>query len=534
MRRRWLRSLPLRWRLIALLAALAGLLVVDAGLVARYTSSLTTQQQRLEVLRPAEEVPERLLAGLAAQQNAVRGYALTGEERLLATYQDTQRIEGRAIARLRRILRGRPELLALVGDFARSADRWHGDVAEPVIRAVRAGDMPEAARLVRRRDQRLFSQMADAGDAVSDALDDQVLESQLRATAAGLDLQRQLYLSSAAALVLLLLSAWLVRRWLTRPVGDLSVQLRGVASGDLQQQITAAGPPEFVRLGDDAEVMRRRILDELEETRRAFEGLQQNAPLVASLREELMSSHTPMPAGLRVVTRFEPAEGVLAGDWVQTLGLEDNRLDVVVVDVSGHGAEAGLRALWLKHLLVPALSIGLEPSDALHWVVGQIGDTGDWFATCVVVEIHAPSGKCVYANAGHPPPLLIGRDGLRRLTPTGPLFSDLPGSRWDNAEFTLAEDDVVVVYTDGIVEARSPGGEEFGEHRLEACLTAAYGHGIDAIADYVMSCVHAFGGRLLDDATLVLATRAGVRTGVARATAGPQSRQDPGRARRWV
>jgi phosphoserine phosphatase RsbU/P len=64
-----------------------------------------------------------------------------------------------------------------------------------------------------------------------------------------------------------------------------------------------------------------------------------------------------------------------------------------------------------------------------------------------------------------------------------------------------------VVYTDGIIEARNADGEEFGEDRLAAALTTATRLDVDQVADLVMERVHTFAGRLVDDATLVLATR---------------------------
>ena len=514
MRRQWTRSLPLRWRLIALLMVLTGLLALDGVLVARYTATLEEEQHRIAELRPVAEIPERLLAGFAGQQNSVRGYALTENPRFLRTYRQTQAIEGESMALLRTRLGDDPRLLALVEDFGQAAETWHRDVAEPVIRAERAGRGQLSENLVQRLDEPLFNALRDDAIALANAVDKQLLTSQTRAFAAGQQLERQLFTSSVLGIGLLLISGWLIRRWLTRPVDVLTTQLRRVASGHLHERVVGSGPGEFLQLGHDADVMRGRILEEVEESRRAAEALQQNAPLVVSLREQLIAAESVVPDGIRITARFEPAEGFLAGDWIQTLPLEGHSVGLVVVDVSGHGPEAGLRGLRLKHLLIPALNLQLEPADALHWAAGQVGDTGEWFATCVILEIDAETGRCLYANAGHPPALLFSSSLVQQILPTGPLFSDLPGARWDTARFTLEEDDLLVVYTDGITEARSPTGEEFGEDRLASCLSGAAGRDLDAIADAVMGEVYTFGGgRLDDDATLVLVSRQPVTGG---------------------
>ncbi len=522
-----MRSPPLRWRVFVLLAGLAALLIVDAVLAAQTNIRLEAEQQTVSELRPIEEVPERLLFGLEAQQNSVRGFALTGDPELLAGYAGHQRVEGRAARMLRDQLRGRPDLMAHLNGVLATAQEWHRRVAEPVIRATRQGDRQEAVRLVSNIDAPLFDRLRTDSNALARAVDVQLRTTQQEAAATGERLREQLVVSSALGMGLLLVSGLLIRHWLTRPVAQLSRDVRRVADGHLEQPIAGTGPVEFLQLGDDIEVMRRRILDELADSRRAVEGLEQNAPLVLRLRSELVSPPASLPEGLQMATRFEPAEGVLAGDWMATIRLDRDRVGVIVLDVSGHGPEAGLRALWLKHLLVPALHLELDPADALHWVAGQIGDTGEWFATCVIVEINAVTGQCLYANAGHPPALVLRGDGIEELPPTGPLFNDMPGFRWETVETTLGEGDVLVVYTDGILEARSGAGEEFGEERLCASLDGTSGLDVDRIASRVMDRVHDFGGRLVDDATLVLTTRPRVTSDLA---APPQPRS---RATAW-
>jgi sigma-B regulation protein RsbU (phosphoserine phosphatase) len=291
-------------------------------------------------------------------------------------------------------------------------------------------------------------------------------------------------------------------------VSRLTSQVRGVAAGNLQDPVVGTGPVEFEHLGHDVELMRRRIVDDLEETQRAVEALEQNAPLVASLRTQLSAtSDAALPPGLQIVGRLEPAYGVLAGDWYDVISVDDDRAVLVVVDVCGHGSQAGLRALWLKHLLVPALVMGLEPGDALNWVAGQMGDTGEWFATCVIVEIDAATGRCRYANAGHPPPLLVGSTGIELLPATGTLFGALAGQHWSTEDASLAEGQMLVVYTDGITETRNAAGDEFGDQRLVSCFRSGRQADPAALADDIMQTVHAFGPeRLTDDVTLAVVT----------------------------
>jgi CHASE3 domain sensor protein len=501
------RSLPLRWRMLALLALLASLVVANTALTLEYESRLT-EQERAEInLHQTALVTERLLRSLDGQVVEVRGYALTGRPMFVNGYALQRLEELRLVAELRRRLAGEEELRDRVRRLEASIFTWRTRVADRVIAAVRAGR--DASQVEEMLGEPLFEAVRADSAAVSRAIDARLRAIRLTVEESRDLLDRQLLVNAGLAVLLVAGSAWGLRRWITVPVRHLTAQVRRVASGNLQEPVLGTGPVEFERLGRDVELMRRRIVDDLEETQRAVEALEQNAPLVSSLRSQLRATDdTNLPAGLRIVGRLEPAHGVLAGDWYDVINVDDDHVVLLVVDVCGHGPQAGLRALWLKHLLVPALTMGLEPGDALNWVAGQMGDTGEWFATCVIVEIDARTGRCAYANAGHPPALLLGPEGVVELPTTGGLFGAIPGQRWETAHATLDPRHMLVVYTDGITETRNAAGDEFGDDRLISCFREAADGDPAAIADTVMQTVHAFGSeRLGDDATLALITR---------------------------
>src|SRR5207253_9713140 len=106
---------------------------------------------------------------------------------------------------------------------------------------------------------------------------------------------------------------------------------------------------------------------------------------------------------------------------------------------------AGMFALRIKHILVPALRLGMSPGDALGWVASQLGDTGDHFATCLVIEIIPSTGACRYANAGHPPGLVIRPDGVEELGFTGPLLGPLEAA-WATGTTEPGPSDLLAAY----------------------------------------------------------------------------------------
>jgi serine phosphatase RsbU (regulator of sigma subunit)/CHASE3 domain sensor protein len=500
--------MPLRWRMFALLALLAGLVVANTALTLSSGARLSEQERMQEDLHETALVAERLQRSLEGQVVEVRGFALSADRSFLLGYGRKRIAEQQLVDRLQRLLGNQTALLDRLDRLESAILDWRVRVADPLIAANVEGRA--ITPVLTRLDEPLFERVRAEALALSRGIGARLAAIEVTVEAARDRLDRQLLTTAGLAVLLVAGSTWGLRRWITVPVAQLTAQVRRVADGELQEPVHGSGPVEFERLGDHVELMRRRIVEDLEETKRAVEALEQNAPLVASLRAQLSAGpERGLPGSLRIVGRLEPADGVLAGDWYDVLHLEDDRVVLIVVDVCGHGPQAGLRALWLKHLLVPALMLGLEPGEALTWVAGQMGDTGEWFATCVIVEIDGRTGRCRYANAGHPPPLLIGPDGVRLLEATGTLFGALLGERWETADASLSSHHMLVVYTDGITETRNAAGDEFGDQRLISCFRANTAHDPAAIADDVMESVHTFGtDRLKDDATLAVVSLA--------------------------
>nr|WP_246314655.1 SpoIIE family protein phosphatase [Kineococcus aurantiacus] len=326
------------------------------------------------------------------------------------------------------------------------------------------------------------------------------------------------FIVAAIALLLVPVALHLVRRWVVRPLDSLSEQLLRVGGGDLQTPVSLPGPPELAAVAASAETMRRRILDELADAVSAREALQQGQPLVAEVRDQLTAHDLPVVPGWSSAAALRPAEGLLAGDWYDVLPLRDGRFAVVVADVSGHGARAGIVAIQLKRLLEASLHLAPEPDLALAMAARVFADEVERFASCVVVVVDPDSGTVTYANAGHPAPLVLRADddrGVRvvsELEPTGPLLSwlhlDVPGS-WQTRSASMAPGSLLVVFTDGLTEARPTGTtDELGIEGVLAALGGLAELTPQALVDEALDVARRHsGGRARDDVTLVALAR---------------------------
>jgi serine phosphatase RsbU (regulator of sigma subunit) len=229
-------------------------------------------------------------------------------------------------------------------------------------------------------------------------------------------------------------------------------------------------------------------------------------------------------AGVCVAGRQIPAAGTAAGDWAEVFGLPGRRVGLSVGDASGHDPEASVQAEWLRKLLRAGLVNGYEPGVVVRRAVEQLGETGERSATAFVAVLDPADGLLRYTNAGHPEALHLRRArsgrvpngvGVSVVGPTGPMLADVFAGQdaWSTAAVRLDVDDTMVVYTDGLVEARDASGVQFGVDRLMAeAIRSSQGRTPSRLLDDLLTAVekHAYGSYAethRDDRTALILTR---------------------------
>jgi sigma-B regulation protein RsbU (phosphoserine phosphatase) len=123
-------------------------------------------------------------------------------------------------------------------------------------------------------------------------------------------------------------------------------------------------------------------------------------------------------------------------------------------------------------------------------------------------------GRLRYSNAGQEPPVVVHAGGrLGALDAGGPVLGLLNQASYDSGEVQLAAGDLVVVCSDGVTEARSASGDEFGRERMEDTLKACHGMSPDAVIDTLMGAIRVFVGSApqADDITVLVVRYGGRR-----------------------
>lgn len=496
--------MTLHERIQLLMAAFVVLLAVT-GLVSAVTvgsrDDLVGQAARYNAAR---DQANQLLTDLVDQATAIQSYVITSDDRFLQPLEAGSNGVANSMAGLQSTLVGDPAILDTLKDVEVAARTWRNETVEPQVKAVeegRAEDVsnPAATQQAVQSFGEVRSQLMQLRDEVRARQD--AVEVQLAAARRRINIA--LVVSFGTGVLLLFAINAALIRWSSRPLAQITTAMRDVTDGDLNRRIPSVGPRDVAALGEDAELMRRRIVTELDSARRAEQALRSQGAIVSVLREELGPSQQALPASLAMAAGFEPVMGVLAGDWYDVLCLDDGAVALCLIDVSGHGQSTGVFALQAKNLMLAGARQLLSPGAVLEWMARALGDTGDNFLTCFIARIDPEDGSCEYASAGHLPAFVTSEHRVDELGPTGPLLGPLPGS-WTTEKVQLQPAGQVIVYTDGITEARGADNEEFGEDRLRAVVAARAGEHPTNVIATCMDAVHDFAqGDANDDLTIV-------------------------------
>jgi len=196
----------------------------------------------------------------------------------------------------------------------------------------------------------------------------------------------------------------------------------------------------------------------------------------------------------------------IGGDFFEFAELATGEVAFAMGDVAGKGPAAALLASMLQGMLAVEAGAGLGPAEMLSRLNQRLCERRlDARFTTLVYCVLSPGGKLVYANAGHNPPALLTRSGIRQLRPGGLVLGAFADSSYTEDTLQLETGDTIVLFTDGVTEACNRAGEEFGEARILGCIRAAGGTP-QAILDNIFAAVREFrdGSELSDDITVTV------------------------------
>jgi serine phosphatase RsbU (regulator of sigma subunit) len=238
---------------------------------------------------------------------------------------------------------------------------------------------------------------------------------------------------------------------------------------------------------------------------------QQQKQFSDTMQRSLLPRSRPKLQGLELGDAYESSARVeVGGDVYDFMELGDGRLAVALGDVTGHGIEAAADMAMAKFVFRSLAREHPEPGDFLQSandvVVGEIAPGK--FITLVYMVVDGSKGEVAAAGAGHPPPRIVGAGGsVTGLETRGLVLGVEPAQHYEEVRATLDVGGAVVLYTDGVIEARREG-EQYGVERLDRVLGERRDLSANELAQAVLDDCRAFArGELADDCAVVVVRR---------------------------
>lgn len=299
------------------------------------------------------------------------------------------------------------------------------------------------------------------------------------------------------------------------------IVLTGRIDRDLGEAAVAEGAQDYLVKGNVSGEELMRAVRYAVERRRGQETARRlaEAEMMAAEKARLERGLLPRPIisnpQLTWATRYRPGGGraLLGGDFFDGIELGDGTVRVLVGDVTGHGPNeaalgVALRVAWRSLVLAgtPADSI----LGGLQMVLSAERHADDVFATVCDITLAADLASAEVRVGGHPAPLLVGRDGVRQveLAARGPLLGLVDGATWPSSTVELGADWGLVLFTDGVIEGKTPDGGRLdvgGLVNLAAGVITTGRKSLGGLADELISGAEtANGGPLPDDVALFL------------------------------
>jgi serine phosphatase RsbU (regulator of sigma subunit) len=244
---------------------------------------------------------------------------------------------------------------------------------------------------------------------------------------------------------------------------------------------------------------------------RERERMKEEIDTARRIQLSMLPQGAPDLGWIEIAAASLPATEV-GGDYYDYFRLSPSQLVLVVGDVAGHGLASGLLLSGVRsclYLLEKDLGSPIEILDRLNYMVRRTTDRRTYMTLlCAVFDRNAEGTHLRLATAGHPPALYLGHGRCEALGNGALPLGTRLDAHYELVSRPLLPRDVLVFYTDGLVEARNAQGQEYGEARLERAVARAGQKGsVREIRDAVLGDLANFKGdsEQADDITLVVA-----------------------------
>lgn len=254
-----------------------------------------------------------------------------------------------------------------------------------------------------------------------------------------------------------------------------------------------------------SEVEKQHLEKRRDQEKRVVATLSQDQLAPRAWAERLAPEELPEFEDLEVAKIYQAGSGLIAGDFYDVFRVSDTRVVAVIGDVAGKDIESSITAFQVKYLLRVFLRQFRDPAQALEELNRQLtAHASEDFVSIVVLLFDTEAGVLRYASAGHPIAWLWHDKEIHPMKFTGPVVMMDSSSTFYSREITVEPGDVVLMYTDGISEARKSSIEIFGEERVGDMLRRDPNVDINTMCKQILETAIEYSeGPIVDDMAMI-------------------------------
>ncbi|MDA2928647.1 SpoIIE family protein phosphatase [Acidobacteria bacterium AH-259-O06] len=264
-----------------------------------------------------------------------------------------------------------------------------------------------------------------------------------------------------------------IARSITRSIHNIYAGTRNIQKGNFDFRIPNQNRDQLDSMAGAFNSMAESIVQLMAEVSER-EWLEKEIEIAREVQAQLFPQRPPSVVGLQLAGTCLPARRV-SGDYYDFIPYGENRMDTIIADISGKGISAALLMAGLQSSVRTHIIYSSMQSDGVSEISGAVSEINrqmylqtppDKFATLVLTRIDTEKLTLTYCNAGHNPPLLLSNGEIRLLTKGGTVAGLFEDREYEEETLQLHHNDLVVFYTDGVVESEDVNSEQFGEDRL--------------------------------------------------------------------
>lgn len=285
----------------------------------------------------------------------------------------------------------------------------------------------------------------------------------------------------------------------------IGAQLFATVLGNIKDWIHMDYDPEPVGFGAFLATLVWVLVDRARTKDDRLRNIEAELQTARKIQLSILPREMPNSPNLRIAARYLPMTEV-AGDFYDFLMLDENRVGVLIADVSGHGVPAALIASMVKVAIAAQAGHADDPAKVLRGMNQTLcGKMQGQFVTAAYLFLDLKRQTMRYGAAGHPPLLWVKNGGtVEPVEENGLMLGFLPAAGYTSVEHSFEKGDRFLLYTDGLPEAANAAGEFFGDDRLRASAARAGAGTVESGASGIVDELARWRKQQDDDLTVVL------------------------------